>query len=427
MAKLLMGKLLMAKLLMTGGEIVGRCQTLAAMTETPGTITRTYLCPAMHEVHATLRHWMEEAGMRVTVDAAGNLRGLYAAGGAGTGPAPRLLIGSHVDTVPGAGAYDGVLGVVLAIALVDALAGRRLRFGIEVVAFSEEEGVRFGVPFIGSRALAGSLDVGPDDELMARSDARGITVAQAIRDFGLDPALLPEAVVGDGVLGYLEFHIEQGPVLDTLNLPLGVVTAIVGQSRFAVTFCGHANHAGTTPMHLRRDALVAAARWVGLVERQARHTHGLVATVGTFHVHPGAANAIPGEVIATLDIRHSDDGVRCAAAGRMLHAAESVAKRRGVSVTWRQELDQAAVTCDARLTGHLARAVECSQNPVHRMTSGAGHDAMILAAVAPVAMLFLRSPGGVSHHPDESVRAADVDAALAAGLAFLGELEGRDV
>jgi len=399
---------------MTGAEIIERCQVLAGMSETPGAITRTYLCPAMHDVHRTLRAWMEEAGMDVSIDAAGNLRGVYGQG------APRLLIGSHVDTVPDAGAYDGVLGVVLGIALVSALGRRRLKFAIEVVAFSEEEGVRFGVPFIGSRALVGRLD----DELLGRRDARGVTVAQAIRDFGVDA--VPTGQEACPTVGYLEFHIEQGPVLDSLGLPLGVVTAIVGQSRFDVTFRGEANHAGTTPMHLRRDALAAAARWTSFVERTARATPGVVATVGALHIHPGATNVVPGEARASLDVRHADDAVRQAVTTRLRCAAEKIGGRRNVAVEWRQQLDQPAVACDAGLTAMLARAVQ-THAPVQRMTSGAGHDAMIVAAIAPVAMLFLRSPGGISHHPAESVYAADVDAALAAGMAFLEELERSHV
>jgi allantoate deiminase len=405
---------------MTGAQIIERCRILAGMSETPDSITRTYLCPAMRDVHRTLRTWMEEAGMTVILDAAGNLRGSFC----GTAKdAPLLLIGSHVDTVPDAGAYDGVLGVMLAIALVRALGKRRPRVAIEVVAFSEEEGVRFGLPFIGSRALVGSLN----DDLLVRRDARGVSVAQAIRDFGLDPARLPAAAIRRRLLGYLEFHIEQGPVLDTLNLPLGVVTAIVGQSRCEVTFRGEANHAGTTPMHLRRDALAAAARWTSFVERTGRDTPGVVATVGALRVHPGAANVVPGEAKATLDVRHADDGVRHSFTGLLRTAAERIGARRNVAVAWRQQLDQPAVACDTRLTALLARAVERSSSPVHRMTSGAGHDGMILGEIAPIAMLFLRSPGGISHHPAEAVHAADVDAALAAGQVFLEELERSHV
>ncbi len=259
------------------------------------------------------------------IDAAGNLRGVYPAA---SEPAKRLLLGSHVDTVPNAGAFDGVLGVALAIALVDALGGRKLPFSIEVVAFSEEEGIRFGVPFIGSRALAGTLDV----ELLSRRDAAGISVEEAIRQFGLDPAELPEARLDERTFAYVEFHIEQGPVLDSLGLPLGVVTSIAGQSRFTVTFAGQANHAGTTPMHLRRDALAAAARWISVVERHARAMRGLAATVGAVEVSRGAANIIPGEVRASLDVRHAEDAVRHhSAAALRFGAARPVSARAAVS------------------------------------------------------------------------------------------------
>jgi allantoate deiminase len=400
---------------MAGAQIIERCRWLAQMSESPDSVLRTFLSPPVHEVHRVLREWMEAAGMRVRVDAAGNLRGMYPAS---SDEAPRLLIGSHIDTVPNAGAFDGVLGVVLAIALVESMSGRRLPFAIEVIAFSEEEGVRFGVPFIGSRALAGTLD----SALLARRDASGISVEQAIRDFGLDPSELPDAALRGGVLGYLEFHIEQGPVLDSLDLPLGVVTAIAGQSRLEVTFRGHANHAGTTPMHLRRDALAAAARWIALVERYARSVDGLVATVGTLTVHPGAGNVVPGEVRASFDVRHADDEVRRSSVQTLLDAAERIGTRRGIMVEYRQRLDQAAVACDPCLTAVLSRAVVEAGYPLYHVTSGAGHDAMIVAAAAPVSMLFLRSPGGISHHPDESVRVEDVDAALAAGMAFVEEL-----
>ena len=403
--------------LTTAAEIIERCQTLARMSESPDCLTRTFLCPATHDVHRSLRAWMEDAGMTVTRDAAANLRGLYPAT---TPAAPRLLIGSHVDTVPNAGAYDGVLGVILAIALVRALGGRRLPFAIEVIAFSEEEGVRFGVPFIGSRSLIGALD----ESILSRTDAQGISVAQALRDFGTSPAVAAELTAPP--FAYLEFHIEQGPVLDSLNLPLGIVTAIVGQTRCEVAFHGEANHAGTTPMHLRRDALAAAARWTSIVERIARMTPGAVATVGSLHVHPGAANVIPGEARATLDVRHADDATRRALAAQLCRAAQKIAAHRKLEVTWRPYLDQPAVACDAALTASLQHAVQRSGIPVHRMTSGAGHDAMIVAAIAPIAMLFLRSPGGISHHPAESVRPADIEAALAAGRHFLDALATRE-
>jgi allantoate deiminase len=401
---------------MLAEEIIDRCRTLAALSGTPDGLLRTFLSPSMRDAQRLLREWMEAAGMQVSTDAAGNLRGLYAA----EGETPRrLLLGSHIDTVPHAGAFDGVLGVVVAIALVDALGKRPLPYAIEVAAFSDEEGVRFGVPFLGSRALAGTLD----SDLLSRRDAAGISVQEAIRAFGLDPASLPEARLAKGTFAYLEFHIEQGPVLESLELPLGVVTSIAGQNRFTVTFRGQANHAGTTPMHLRRDALAAAARWISLVERYARAAPRLVATVGSIEVRPGAVNIVPGEVRASLDVRHPDDAVRCRSAAVLLDDAKRIGKRCGVAVEWQSHVSAAAVACDPCLVAALGRAVSAAGYPVHRMASGAGHDAMILAPIVPTAMLFLRTPGGISHHPDESVNAADVEAALAAGAALLADLE----
>ena len=363
-----------------------------------------------------LRTSMESLGMSVSVDSVGNLRGYYQ----GIGPdCPRLLIGSHLDTVPNAGAFDGILGVVLGIALVESLGGRRLPFAIEIAGFSEEEGVRFGVPFIGSRALVGTVDAA----LLEKKDAHGVTVAQAIRDFGLDPSRTPEAVVHGTIRGYIEFHIEQGPVLDELNLPLGIVEGIAGQTQARVSFRGRANHAGTTPMHLRRDPVAAAAEWILAVEQGSRATPGLVATVGKVEALPGASNVIAGEVRASLDVRHADDAQRIAAVDRILSAARDIAQRRGLKFECFSRQEQGTVGCDADLILAMQKAVEAAGFPVHRMISGAGHDAMILAQKMPVAMLFLRSPGGISHHPDERVLSEDVAAAVQAGLRFLDQPE----
>lgn len=367
-------------------DCIARCRSLALHTEEPGFTTRTFLSEPMRAVHSDLCGWMRSVGMSVRVDAAGNLRGSYPANVPG---APVLFIGSHLDTVPHAGAFDGILGVVIGGKLVELLGGRRLRFGIEIVGFSDEEGVKFGFPFIGSLALIGDL--------------------QDARAFGLDPDELPSAVANEQSLGYLEFHIEQGPVLESLGLSLGVVEAIVGQSRIELTFEGRAGHAGTTPMHLRQDALVAAAEWICAVKREAIATEGLVATVGRLEVQPNAPNVIPGVVKATLDVRHRDDAVRHAAVERLIALAKAA--------EYKIRVDQPAVAMDSHLTGLLARSAP------HRMLSGAGHDAMILARRMPTAMLFLRSPGGLSHHPDESVLPQDVDVALVAGMKFLEDLE----
>jgi allantoate deiminase len=380
--------------MLDGREIIRRCGLLAQQTEEPGHITRAYLSPPMHEVHRLVRCWMEDAGLTAHVDAVGNLRGVL-------GDGPRLMIGSHLDTVPHAGAFDGILGVMIAIALAE----EQPPCSIEVAAFSEEEGVRFGVPFIGSRALVG--DPVMDEGVLA-----------AISHFGLDPAGIPEAILDREVKGYLEFHIEQGPELENLGAPVGVVEAIAGMSRWELRFEGNANHAGTTPMNLRRDALACAAEWIGLVEHVARTTEGLVATVGKIEARPGAGNVIPGVVTCSLDVRHALDEVRERALNVLLDGAEHIALGRELRVAGESRLEQAAVALDFEM---VEEAVESAGLPVHRMVSGAGHDAMILARKVPAAMLFVRSPGGISHHPDESVLAEDVDAALAVGAQVLRE------
>src|SRR5207248_1738682 len=338
--------------------------------------------------------WMAALGAEVRIDAAGNLRAIYSA----VDPdAPRLLLGSHLDSVPDAGAYDGVLGVVIAIALLEALDGRRLPFGIEIVAFSEEEGIRFGIPFIGSRALVGKLD----EELLKLQDAQGISVRKAIENFGLNPRDISQAILKDDVLGYVEFHIEQGPVLDDLGRSLGVVEAIAGQTRLELTFVGRANHAGTTPMRFRYDAIAAAAEWITAVEQHARDASALVATVGRITAKPGVANVIAGEAWLSLDVRHSSDEVRMVAVEALVRQAETIANRRGLSLKFKTLLSQQAVAMDTFLVGEIERAVRMTGCEPHRMVSGAGHDAMVLAEKIPAAMIFLRTPGGISHDPAE--------------------------
>src|SRR5712672_1222870 len=309
-------------------EAISRCRRLATFSEDAGGTRRTFLSPPMRDCHREVSSWMKSLGMNVSLDAAGNLRGLYAGASPGSS---RILIGSHLDTVPNAGAFDGILGVVLAVALGNSLDDAKLPFAIEVIGFSEEEGVRFGIPFIGSRALVGRVD----EELLGRKDANGISVRKAIEDFGLNPNDILKAKLSDDVLGFLEFHIEQGPVLDKLGRPLGIAEAIVGQNRLEFKFSGQANHAGTTPMNLRRDALAAAAEWIVAVEALALRTPGIVATVGFAEAKPGATNVIAGEARATLDIRHASDHARTEALDELIRQAESIGARRGVTAKWR--------------------------------------------------------------------------------------------
>jgi allantoate deiminase len=395
--------------------VIARCRKLASFSEDAGSTRRTFLSAPMKDCHREVSSWMNTLSMTVSADAVGNLRGFY---GGSSSAGPRLLIGSHLDTVPNAGAFDGILGVVLAVALIESLRGAKLPFGIEVIGFSEEEGVRFGVPFIGSRALVGRVD----EELLGRKDANEISVRKVIQDFGLNPNELSKAALGDDVLGYVEFHIEQGPVLENLGRPLGVVEAIVGQNRLDFAFSGQANHAGATPMNLRRDALAAAAEWIVAVENLAKQTPRIVATVGFVEAKPGATNVIAGEARATLDIRHASDHARTEALDELIRQAESIAARRGVTVKWRTLLSQNAVAMDPFLTEHISRAVHMAGCEPHRMASGAGHDAMILAEKIPAAMIFLRTPGGVSHDPAESVHLDDVAKALDCGHHLLTQL-----
>ena len=395
-------------------EVIARCRKLALFSEDSDGTRRTFLSTPMRDVHREITDWLEPLGTEVRVDAAGNLRGLYPA----KEGASRLLIGSHLDTVPRAGAYDGVLGLVIAVALLKGLKEQKLPYAIEVVGFSEEEGVRFGTPFIGSRALVGGLD----QDLLAMQDARGVSVRQAILEFGLNPDEISEASLTDDVCGYLEFHIEQGPVLEKLGLPLAVVEAIAGQSRLEFTFVGRANHAGTTPMDLRFDAVTCAAEWIATVERVARRVPGLVATVGSVQTKPGATNVIAEEARLSLDLRHREDEVRTRAVEDLTHHAEEIAQRRELSVRWSTHLNQRAVAMDPFLSDQIEEAIRRTGCEPHRMVSGAGHDAMILAEKVPAAMIFLRTPGGVSHGPAESVAVEDVAKAIECGSYLLTQL-----
>ncbi len=393
-------------------EIIARCRQIAACSEIAGETTRTFLAPAMHAVHALLRKWMVAAGMAVEIDAIGNLRGVYAAA---SDDAPRLIVGSHLDTVPNAGAFDGILGVVLGVALVEALHGERVPFAIEVVGFSEEEGVRFGKPYLGSLAFAGEFNPG----LLERVDAEGMRMDAAIRAFGSEPDRIPSARVSEKAFAYFEVHIEQGPVLESEGLRLGAVSAISGQTRMQLSFTGQANHAGTTPMHLRHDAMAAAAEWICEVERYAQATPGLVATVGRVQTYPGAGNVIAGKVAATLDVRHGEDGIRRSAVAALVDKAKDAGAARGVEMTALTTSDEDAVATDSTLSELLRQAGAYAGFTLKTMVSGAGHDARIVAARLPIAMLFLRSPKGLSHHPDEGVLPEDVDAALATSLVFV--------
>ncbi len=394
---------------------IEECRLIATMSEEPERITRRFLSPPIRAVHTHLRTRMEALGMEVRVDAAGNLRGVWTPK---RGSAKRLLMGSHVDTVPDAGAYDGVLGVTLALEWVGVAQEIDAPFEIEVIAFSEEEGVRFGVPFIGSRAVAGRFDA----ELLGLKDAHGVSLEESIRGFGLNPDELDAAKLKDGAIGFVEVHIEQGPVLEAEDLSVAAVTGIVGQSRLSLEFVGQANHAGTTPMDLRHDALAGAAEWIVAVEELAQRTKGLAATVGKITAAPNAGNVIAGTAKMALDVRHPHDASRLGAVEELIALANAIAARRGLAVEYTRQMDQPAVTMDERLTAFMTESLTACGFAPRQIFSGAGHDAMVMAVRMPTAMLFLRSPGGVSHSPAETVREEDVEASIKVGREFLKRL-----
>jgi allantoate deiminase len=378
----------------------------------------------MREAHRVVADWMAAAGMATRVDAAGNLRGVYLPPGCYS--ERRVLIGSHLDTVVNAGKYDGVLGVMLGIATVAAVreSGEALPWAVEVIGFSDEEGVRFGAPFLGSRALAGTLD----EALLELRDASGTSVGEALREFGVDPAGVPEcAVTASEVVAYVEPHIEQGPRLEQLGAALGVVSAIAGQTRLTVEWNGAGGHAGTVPMDGRNDALAAACRWVTVVEELARNTAGLVATVGRMEVEPNATNCITRRVRTSLDVRSASDAVRLEAVLGMTDAAAEIGRQSRVGVEVRYDHEHSATPMDAALTAKLAAAIERAGGEPHTLVSGAGHDAGMMAAVAPAAMLFVRCRGGVSHDPTEFCSREDVTAALGAMAGFVEQLATRDI
>jgi allantoate deiminase len=391
-----------------------RLDILGTCSEEPGRLTRPFASEAMRRANEHVASWMQEAGMAVRRDNAGNLLGRYE----GSRGDATLLAGSHLDSVRNAGRYDGPLGVMVALAAVQRLrdAGSRLPFAIEVIGFADEEGLRYGTTYLGSRAIAGTFDLAD----LLRTDAEGVTMAEAIRSFGGDPDRVAEdRWQGGNLLGYVEVHIEQGPVLEARDLPVAIVSAIAGQSRIRLVFTGEAGHAGTVPMNRRKDALAAAAEFVLVVEAEARATDGLVATVGQLAVSPGASNVVPGEATLTLDIRHAEDAVRTEHSQRMLRLASEIATRRGLAVSSEPIAENRSTPVSPRLTALLAKAVQSVGHPAVKLPSGAGHDAVVMAGITNMAMLFVRCKGGISHHPAESVNEEDVAVAIDVLARFL--------
>lgn len=380
---------------------MAQCEVVAHCSEEPGCITRRCLTEPMQQVHRELSGWMREAGLDTRCDSAGNLIGRRHSLAA----KQTLLVGSHLDSVPGAGRYDGVLGVLMSLAVSKALASTPLPFHLDVIGFSEEEGVRFNKPYLGSSAVAGCFQ----DNWLERVDPNGVSLREALVAFGGDPDRIADAAYpAEQVIGYVEPHLEQGPVLERTGLPVGVVSGIAGQSRLRLEFCGEAGHAGTTPMAGRRDALVAAAALISSVRATSRTHNGLLATVGRIESFPNAPNVIPDRVELSLDVRHLENPIRELAVHTILNDAENIASADGCQFTVIEHTSHAAVAVDKNLTQLMADAVaDCGFEP-RQVPSGAGHDAVIMSQRFPVAMLFVRHPGAVSHHPDERVDLEDV-------------------
>ena len=399
-----------------GEAILARLRTLAGFTDVPGEMTRLTLSHAHKAAAAQMAEWFAATGMDVHLDATGSVIGRYA----GLNPqASALLLGSHMDTVRNAGIFDGNLGVVLGLAVVEHLAasGRRLPFPIEVVAFADEEGVRFPSTLTSSRAMAGRFDATALDD----ADADGITRRAALQAFGVTPEAIAACDRSRSAQAYVEAHIEQGPVLERLGLPLGIVTAIAGATRGRVEVSGQAGHSGTLPMDMRHDALTAAAEMVLAVETRGRQEPGLVATVGTLTIPGGAVNVVPGTVQFSLDVRAPADDQRRAALADILGQMDAIAARRGVGVRFEPSYEAAAAPCDPALQAALAAAITRTGVPVHHLPSGAGHDGLAFNGVLPIAMLFVRSRNG-SHNPREDASAADIGLAAQALCAFVEEL-----
>ena len=406
-----------------GVEIMQRIDALANISETPHGLTRRYLTEEHRQANHLVAGWMLDAGMQVHEDAVGNIIGRYECDLPG---APAVMVGSHLDTVVSAGKYDGALGVLTAINCVQVLHDQRIRlpFAVEVIGFADEEGVRFASTFLGSRAVAGTFD----RSLLDRCDAEGISMAEAMRQFGLDPELIAEAARHrEDILAYLEVHIEQGPVLESESLPVGTVTSIIGACRLDVVIEGVAGHAGTVPMTLRCDALATASECILAIEALANKFGLTVATVGQLSVEPGAINVIPGRVEFAVDVRAATDEAR----NRMLTAIreqiEEIASRRGAKSTIEVTHAAANAVCTASLMDAIDRAIEANGWRALRLPSGAGHDGSAMASITDIGMIFVRCKDGLSHNPDESITPEDAAAGANVLLHVLRHFKDHDV
>ncbi|WP_338875767.1 allantoate amidohydrolase [Spirosoma sp. SC4-14] len=398
-------------------NVLTKINQLAAISEDPSCITRTFGTEAFRQGSGLIQEWMQAIGLQTQADAIGNVRGRLIS------PDPNaktFVLASHMDTVVNAGKFDGPMGIIMALDLVKHLKlDKPLPFHLELIAFSDEEGVRFHTTYLGSKVVAGLFD----KQLLDKPDANGIPLKDVLAQIGGDAdKLTASAILKDDWLGYFEIHIEQGPVLYERNIPIAVVTAIAGQKRIEITFLGMAGHAGTVPMAMRQDALCAAAEFALEAEKLAGSQPDLVATVGKLHVVNSASNVIPGEVVCSLDVR-SNDEITLTKAYQSLHQiCLSIGQKRAVAINWMLIQETAPVACDPALSNLLAQAIDNSGYDVVRLVSGAGHDAVPISQVAPVAMLFVRCYKGISHNPLENTELTDMAATLRVADLFLQRL-----
>lgn len=398
-----------------GGILMERLDALACCSEPGPGLTRRPFAPEHRAANDIIAGWMQEAGLDVSLDAAGTLIGRR------DGPpgSKTFLMGSHQDSIRQGGRYDGMLGIALPILVLERLQSVELGFAVEVLAFADEEGVRFPTALLGPRALAGTVD----PAALSLTDGDGVVLAEALIEFGGSPdGLLSARRDPTGLLGYLEVHIEQGPVLEQAGLPVGIVTGICGIERWVVRLTGKAAHAGTTPMDLRRDAFAGAAEFALELESHCRQTEGLVGVVGSLEIAPNVVNAIPGACDFSVELRAADDAVREEASQRLSAAVDEIARRRDLGCSVRKTYAQKGVPCDAKLSARLSQCVAEAGIGPSTLMSGATHDASAMADLCPVAMLFTRCRDGLSHHPDESVKADDLTVAANIVERFLKSL-----
>lgn len=400
-------------------KVLHRINELAFVSEDEGCITRTYGTPAFIEGKNKVEQWMKDAGLQTSTDNIGNIRGkLWSE----NSQAKTFVIASHIDTIINAGRFDGPMGVLMGLDLIEQLVQSKtvLPFHIELIGFCDEEGCRFHTTYLGSKTVAGSFD----KAMLEIKDAKGISLQKAIRETGGDVNnLSKDAIAKEEWLGYFEIHIEQGPVLYERNIPVGLVTAIAGQRRAGMVFNGEAGHAGTVPMDMRKDALACAAEFILETEKFGNsHKENLVATIGKLHIVNAASNVIPGEVITSLDIRSADENTLSSSYQAIKKIAEDICRKRDIVLEWNLIQQTKPVTCSKEMNGMLASSITQSGYELVQLVSGAGHDAVPVSEVSPVAMLFVRCFKGISHNPEENVELKDMAAAIKVSDNFIARL-----